>query len=92
MDYKDIDFDDLDGEQLDVARIIGIENYRKLSSIYCGAFIYISKPETSLIKKRNKKIYLDFLNGKKVKLLSGKYNLSESTIRVIVNEERKKEA
>lgn len=56
MNCEDIEIEDLEGEQLDVAEAIGIDAYRELITIFPGSFIYIAKPETVLREKRNKRI------------------------------------
>lgn len=91
MNCEDIEIEDLEGEQLDVAEAIGIDAYRELITIFPGSFIYIAKPETVLREKRNKRILEEYLNGTSVRALAARYQLSESTIRVIMNEERRKE-
>lgn len=89
MDHNDIEMSDLEGEQLELAETVGIESYRNLVKVYAGQFVYISKAETVLLKKRNQRIRAEY-NGRNVRELAIKYNLSESTIRVLTAHEKKR--
>ena len=89
MDHNDIELSDLDGEQLELAETVGINAYRKLVQVYAGQFVYIAKAETVLLKKRNRRIRAEY-NGQNVRELAIKYNLSESTIRVLTSTEKKR--
>ena len=59
MDHNDIEMTDLEGEQRELAETVGITAYRKLVQVYAGQFVYISKAETVLLKKRNQRIRAD---------------------------------
>ncbi|EJU21683.1 Mor transcription activator family protein [Peptoanaerobacter stomatis] len=77
--------DDIENtEQREIAEIIGIDSYIKLVKEYGGTSIYILK-EDSLIKDiRDSKIREEF-NGGNYVYLAKKYNLTENSIRNIVN-------
>lgn len=71
-------------EQRAIADTIGIDAYIKLVKNYGGTSIYILK-EDSLIKDiRDEKIRAEF-NGYNYNTLAKKYNLTDRTIRDIIN-------
>lgn len=71
-------------EQREIAEIIGIDSYIRLVKEYGGTSIYVLK-EDSLIKDiRDNKIREEF-NGGNYVYLAKKYNLTENSIRNIVN-------
>lgn len=72
-------------EQKYIAELIGIASYVKLVKEFGGTSIYILK-EDSLIKElRDKKIREEFKGGN-YSALAKKYNLTEMTIRNIIND------
>ena len=77
------DIAQLDGEQRELAEIIGLEAYRKLADSYAGCTIYVRKPEEITKKLRNAEICEKF-DGKNYRELARDYQLSESSIRKIV--------
>lgn len=68
----------------DLARLIGIENFKKLVKYMGGSSIYIPKEQTLILSLRNKNIKKEF-NGD-IKILSRKYQISQSQIRNILKE------
>lgn len=88
-DWMDTRASYLEGEQRELAETVGITAYRKLVQVYAGQFVYISKAETVLLKKRNQRIRAEY-TGQNVRELAIKYNLSESTIRVLTSTEKKR--
>ena len=84
-----IQLDDLDGEQRQLAETIGIEAYRDLVKQYAGMHIYIPEHETFKANQRNAEIRADF-NGYNFRELARKYGLTESSIRRIVEDMRDK--
>lgn len=50
LDY--VELNHLTGEQLQLARIIGIEAYRDLCNTYGGSNIYVAKPDIIISKCR----------------------------------------
>ncbi|HCA29103.1 MAG TPA: DNA-binding protein [Ruminococcaceae bacterium] len=77
-----VTMDDLSGEQLDIAELIGIENYRKLVRNFGGNQIRILQEDTLVKEKRDNEIR-KLYNGRNELELSQKYNLSDRTIRAI---------
>lgn len=75
--------EDLSGEQLEIAEIVGIENYRKLVHHFGGNSIRIHQEDTLVKEKRDKAIRTQY-NGRNVLELTMKYGLSDRTIRGIV--------
>lgn len=77
-----VTMDDLSGEQLEIAELIGIENYRKLVRNFGGNQIRILQEDTLVKEKRDNEIR-KLYNGRNELELSQKYNLSDRTIRAI---------
>lgn len=86
MKVDDIRLSDLQGDQRELAKLIGLDNYFKLVSIYGGTNIYIAKMDKLLNIKRDAEIVKDF-NGYNYKYLANKYNLAERTVREIIARE-----
>lgn len=78
-----ISIDDLQGEQRDLAEVIGLDSYINLVKIYGGTTLYIAKYDRLQNIKRDQKIVRDF-NGYNHKYLAHKYGLSDRTIRDIL--------
>lgn len=89
MNIDDITFEQLTGNQLELAELIGIEAYRKLVEYYGGSSVYIKKFDTITKPARNDEICEKF-NGHNVKALAKKYDLADKTIRGITAEKLKK--
>ena len=81
-----IKIQDLQGEQRQIAEIIGLEAYLKLVKIYGGTNIYIAKIDKLLSIKRDMEIVKRF-NGYNYKSLANQYRLSERAVREIINRE-----
>lgn len=77
--------EELDEEKQEVARLIGLENYRKLMEVYGGVYLYIPKTDRMKRNERNEKIRAEF-NGYNYRELAQKYELTEVTIRSIVSD------
>lgn len=88
MDINDITLDQLEGDQYDLAELIGIETYRKLVKNYGGSFVYVCKSDTIMKFSRNKEICEKF-NGYNYRELAKEYNLSEKMIREITSDKVK---
>ncbi|MEG0655265.1 MAG: Mor transcription activator family protein [Hydrogenoanaerobacterium sp.] len=78
-----ISIDDLEGEQLEIAEIVGIEKYRELVRRFGGNQMRILQEDTLIKDKRDSEIRSTY-NGYNALELSIKYNLSDRTIRAIV--------
>ena len=68
----------------DLTQLIGIENFKKLVKYMGGSSIYIPKEQTLILSLRNKNIKKEF-NGD-IKILSRKYQITQSQIRNILKE------
>lgn len=86
MDFMDkVTLDDLDGDQREIAELIGLEAYKLLVRRYGGSGrIYIKKPETIVREIRDKCIRQEY-TGYNMDELIHKYRMSESSIRKILN-------
>lgn len=80
-----IRLEDLSGEQLQLATIVGIEAYRELVRQFGGTHIYVPEHNSFRAMRRNEKIRKDF-DGYNFRELARKYDLSESMIRRIVRD------
>ena len=78
-----IELQDLKEDYLEMAEIIGLDNYKKLVVRYNGASVYIPTVDRLTKKDRDTLIREEF-NGGNIKELANKYNLTESWIREIV--------
>ena len=79
-----IKLSDLQGDQRELAELIGIENYIKMVQRYSGTSIYIAKLDKLLNSKRDAEIIRSF-NGRNYRYLAYKYRLSERAVRDIIS-------
>lgn len=86
---ESLTLDDLAGEQYDLAECLGLEAYKKLVYNYGGSSIYICKSDTLLKSDNYIKIKQKF-NGYNYRELAKEYDLSERTVRRIVEDEVEK--
>lgn len=84
----ELDIDDLDEEQQELADCLGMEVYKRFITTYAGEIINVRCPESLTRKIRNKKIISEF-NGRNYNALSAKYHISNRMIRNIINEASK---
>jgi Mor family transcriptional regulator len=77
-----IKLEDLYGIQKEIAELIGIDNYIKLSLHFGGDNIYVQKYSEVIKVQRNNDIRQKF-NGYNSDQLAREYNLSERYIRMI---------
>lgn len=89
MDIEKITFDNLEDDQLELAKLIGLKAYKKLVKYCGGGGIYVCKADTVTRLSRNKEIYEKF-DGENYRELAKEYGLSERWIRVITAEKLKK--
>ena len=80
-----ISIDDLFGNQKDIAEIIGIDEYIKLTKVYGGDMIYIQKHSEVQKIRRNKEIRSKF-NGFNADELAKEYDLTERYIRSLCSD------
>ncbi len=89
MNIEKITLDHLEGDQLELAELIGLEAYKKLVKYCGGGDVYVCKADTVTRFSRNKEIYEKF-DGENYRELAKEYGLSERWIRVITAEKLKK--
>lgn len=82
MSGQQIKIEDLYGIQKEIAELIGIDNYIKLSLNFGGDNIYVQKYSEVIKVQRNNDIRQKF-NGYNSDQLAREYNLSERYIRMI---------
>ena len=82
MQEKQIKIEDLYGIQKEIAELIGIDNYIKLSLHFGGDNIYVQTYSEVIKVQRNNDIRQKF-NGYNSDQLAREYNLSERYIRMI---------
>ena len=75
--------DDLSDEQREIADIIGIDNYLKLSAAMGGTMLYIAKAEEIAARKRRDERIREEFDGTNTTELARKYGLTEVWIRKI---------
>ena len=78
-----VELQDLKEDYLEMAEIIGLDNYKKLVDRYNGASVYIPTVDRLTKKDRDTLIREEF-NGGNIRELAKKYHLSENWIREIV--------
>ncbi|MCI5655917.1 MAG: Mor transcription activator family protein [Candidatus Pseudoruminococcus sp.] len=82
MDKLIISLEDLSDRQREIAEIVGIENYIKLSKRFGGEdSIYIQKYSEIIKVVRNNEIRTKYNDGHNISELAKKYNLSERYVR-----------
>lgn len=82
----DIRLDDLTKNQKEIAELIGLDNYIKLSKYYGGGdSLYVQKYSEIVKIARNREIKEKY-NGHNARKLSKMYGLSEQHIRAICKE------
>lgn len=80
-----LQLEDLDEERQQVAKLIGLDNFKKLMTTYGGVYLYIPKADKLERTERNEKIRAEF-NGYNFRALAKKYDLTEVSIRSIVSD------
>ena len=75
-----VQMSDLDEEQQQVAELIGLDNYKRLVSVFGGLSIYIPKADAWERMARDEQIREEF-DGYNFKELAGRYGLTEVRIR-----------
>ena len=85
----ELTLEDLDGDQYDLAKCLGMESYIKLVRTFAGSPINAPMPDTITLKLRNKKIRED-RNKHSVRDLDLKYVVSKRTVYDICSYKSKK--
>ena len=76
--------EDLRGDARDLAELIGLDNYLKLVEVYGGTGrLYIPQPDILIIPVRDELIRREY-DGDNLYALCSKWDLSETTVRKIV--------
>lgn len=83
---KNLTMEQLEGDSLELAQVIGIEAFRKLVAVYGGSqYVYIPRFTTLRCDARNQQILADYRSGATCNMLAKKYHLSNRFIRFIIN-------
>lgn len=91
MNKADIILESANETVIELVNNFGLEVTYKFIEIFDGSQIYIPKFENLSKEYRNSEIYKDYQSGVNYSSLRIKYNLSEKTIRTIVNSKIRKE-
>ena len=86
---KSLTIDQLEGEMLELAQVLGMDAFKRLIAIYggCGSFFILSL--CSLRNNaRNQNLLREYHAGIKIKKLSKKYHLSERRVYDIIHAEK----
>ena len=75
----------LSEDKKELAKIIGLEAYKKLVQHFGGSYIYVNKPDTVTRKERDAEIFRKF-DDKNYCQLAQEYNLTENRIRSIIRQ------
>lgn len=86
---NELELEDLQGDQRDLAELIGMEAYINLICDWGRDNVYIGKCDRVLKQKRNERIRAEF-TGRNIRQLAAKYKLGERSIYNIVAEERER--
>ena len=89
----DLTLEQLDGDALDLAELIGIAAFKNIVEVY-GRYgpLYIPSFATLRAGLRNQKLVQDYQAGLKVKHLTRKYHVSESLVYKIIRDYKAQEA
>jgi Mor family transcriptional regulator len=80
-----MELDDLDDKSKEIAELIGLDKFLKLSEVYGGTRIYLNKMSEVIKSVRDKRIKKEY-NRYNLKALAVKYDLTEERIKQIVRE------
>lgn len=84
---KEVKLEDLDDSYQLLAKAIGIEPLIRLAGVAGGTVLYIPKAESLLQHARDRRIIQEF-NGYNYKELAVKYNLSETWVRQLIQQDQ----
>lgn len=84
---EDLTMEDFDGDQLELAEVVGIDIYKKLVRIFGGNSIRVYQAETLVKDKRAEEIRAQY-NGRNMLELTQRYQISDRTIRNILGTRR----
>ena len=81
--HYEIRISDLPGEVREIAKLIGLQPALQLSHTYSGECVYFPKIEAITRAVRDRAIIAEY-NGRNIKELAHKFNLSTRGIRMII--------
>lgn len=84
---KDVQLDDIPAVYKSIATAIGAESFVRMAMVTGGLTIYIPKADTLIQAARDRKIIKEF-NGSNYRELALKYNLSETWVRQVIDNDR----
>lgn len=89
MDFLDmLSLDDLDGDQLQIAELIGMESYKDLVRTFGGNDIRILQADTLCKAIRDDAIRREY-NGRNMRHICRKYNLCDKSVRTIIGSKQR---
>lgn len=89
----DLTLEQLDGDALDLAELVGIDAFKKLVEVYGGSSVLYVPNFTNLrVTVRDRQLMQEYHSGKTVKQLARKYQLSERRVRQIIQRYKVQEA
>jgi Mor family transcriptional regulator len=80
-----LQLDHLEGDQRQLAEIVGIEKYKEMLRVYSGSTVYIPTVDTVTLALRDTLIRMEY-TGYNALALAQKWGLSERWIRCICEE------
>lgn len=84
---KSLTIDQLEGDALELAQVIGMDAFRSLVSVYGGSdYLYIPQLSKLRASVRNQNIQREYYEGARVRDIARKYHLSTRQISRILNE------
>lgn len=87
---KSITIDQLDGDSLDLAEVIGMDAFLKLVAVYGGSnCLYVPRLLTLRTNARNQEMRKEYEAGATPKALARKYHLTERYVRDVVRNSQK---
>lgn len=81
---KNVKPEDLEGNNKELAEVLGIEKLYELSKYVRGGQIYIPIPELIICQARNRAIYDEWKEGTSKKAIAKKYGLSSDRVSKII--------
>lgn len=85
---RELELDDLQEQHREIAECIGMDSFLALVKTFGGSSIYIPQMREAAKMRIYRKISKEF-DGKNIKALANKYEVSESTVYNVVREQIK---
>ena len=83
--FEKVTMEHLEGENRDLAELIGLENFKKMVKVYSGSTLYIPKVESITKEARDERIREEFTGGN-LHELALRYGLTDRRVREILSE------